>query len=150
MAEPAMPTLTPPDDWDCEVLLVRLYVGHDIGLDSVKRLLYENEVKLEWHEGGAWSAIGVWPAWSLPCGTGVRIDGTPETPTDGLGGHAGRFDPPQRVRAGRTRLWFPEPAWGFIDVRAKGMPDWVFPCYTEIPGTVITECFNAPSEVQEG
>lgn len=141
-------SLTAPDDWDCEVFAVRLFIDPDVGFDSAKRLLYENEVKLEWHEGGKWQAIGVWPAWSLPCGTGIRIDGAPEAPTDGFGIHAGRFSPPLRVRAARTRLWFPEPAWGFVDLMARGT-DLMFPCYARVPGTVISECLNVPSEVRE-
>lgn len=142
-----MPIMKPPDDWDCELHGLRLYRDELVGRDfeEIKRDLYEGEVRVEWWEGGAWQDLYRLPAWSVPAGIGIRVTGA-ETVSPQLPDKVIRE--PQPVRAARTRVWFPEGWWLFMDTMARGS-NFMLPVYTKKPGTVLSECLEIPRECPE-
>jgi len=150
-----------PIDWDCELYRCRLCLIEPISYADAMKLLSEGTVRVEEYEGGAWREVARWwPAWQLPCGSGIPMTPDYRTQPDAMPSRellAGRFLPARRVRAARTRVWFPERAWFVVDVtfRCRGpqptraLEETLFPLYTRVPGSILSTCLVVPSEVPE-
>lgn len=114
-------------DWDFLIRGLRLQLQESLGLERLKALLYNECVRVELQQdNGVWTALWEFPAFMVPCGDGVRPDGwkPPEAGHvgPGYGALEASYPPlhsPQRVRASRTRFWFPQPAILVVEVAPR-------------------------------
>lgn len=145
-------SLKPPDDWDFTIRDVRLTVDEAQlpaagRVEAVRRMLYEGTVTVEWYEGGAWSQLFIWPAYMLPCG-GLRLQPSGEVaPAPDWRIRGTIVDAPQRVRAARTRVTFPDGAYLMVDGTDRGS-EVVFPVWSKRSPFVLSTARGVPSEAR--
>lgn len=145
-----MPSLPPPDDWDFTIHNLRLVVD-ERALDAaedrlavVTQMLYEGTVELARYEHGVWQVLGVWPAFQLSCGgvACVTDEGKPVPPDT----RAHALFAPQPVRAARTRVTFPGPAYIFVDGMDRGS-DLLVPVWSKRSPFLLSTARHVKPEV---
>lgn len=151
-------SLRPPEDWDFTIHDVRLVVdearlpaGDRVAI--ITRMLYENLVTLEWYEGGTWQLIRRWPAYELPSG-GLGMNATEDRAVRAVA-DARIFRPralpaPQPVRAARTRVTFPGPAYIVCDGMDRGNDGVMFPVWSRHSPFILSTARNVEPEVPKG